>query len=118
MRGNGAMFHTSSDNRKQHEGSKKGFLVSLFTLVNFLIVGNLMILASCSSDGQPPPSPTQIITARPATTASPIQTVSPQPTAWEQKVSGIRWVAYSSPSSDPNKNIEASVEAIREDLAV
>lgn len=59
-----------------------------------ILIGDLVVLAGCSGDG------------------------TPQPVPWEEKVSGIVWVAYSPPSADPNQDIEASAEAIREDLAV
>jgi exo-beta-1,3-glucanase (GH17 family) len=35
---------------------------------------------------------------------------------WVKKVSAIVWVAYTPPSGDPNKGIEATADAIREDL--
>jgi len=37
---------------------------------------------------------------------------------WEQKVTQIRWVAYFPPTADPNQDIEATSEAIQEDLEV
>lgn len=37
---------------------------------------------------------------------------------WEKKISGITWVAYSPPSADPGKGIEAMPKDIREDLAL
>jgi exo-beta-1,3-glucanase (GH17 family) len=37
---------------------------------------------------------------------------------WITKVKSITWVAYSPPTGDPNANIEASIDAIREDLEV
>ena len=37
---------------------------------------------------------------------------------WEEKFSRIMWVAYSPPTADPNKKLEATSEAIREDLAI
>jgi exo-beta-1,3-glucanase (GH17 family) len=69
-----------------------------------LIVATLIILTGCGKNEDK--------------TATPTKTASPKPTTWEQKVSSIRWVAYSPPSANPNKNIEASAKAIRDDLAV
>jgi exo-beta-1,3-glucanase (GH17 family) len=40
------------------------------------------------------------------------------PDGWEEKVSGIKWVAYSPPSADPNAGLEATSNAIIDDLAV
>ena len=37
---------------------------------------------------------------------------------WKQKVTQIRWVAYFPPTADPTKGIEATPEAIQEDLKV
>jgi exo-beta-1,3-glucanase (GH17 family) len=37
---------------------------------------------------------------------------------WQQRMSGLLWVAYSPPNSDPNRGIEATPAAITEDLAV
>ncbi len=37
---------------------------------------------------------------------------------WQQKVSRIRWVAYSPPTADPLKGIEATPEALKADLVV
>jgi len=40
------------------------------------------------------------------------------PEGWAQKVTHIRWIAYSPPSADPTKEIEATPDAIQGDLRV
>ncbi len=40
------------------------------------------------------------------------------PEEWQQKVSAIRWVAYSPTTADPVKGIEATPEALRVDLLI
>jgi hypothetical protein len=37
---------------------------------------------------------------------------------WKEKISNIIWVAYSPPTSDPNKGIEATPDAISKELIV
>jgi len=56
----------------------------------FLAVTSMILLAGCNADSE---------------------------TSWEEKVSSIVWVAYSPPTADPDKGIEAAPESIREDLA-
>ena len=41
----------------------------------------------------------------------------PEPETWKARMSAITWVAYSSPSANPEKRIEPDETAIREDLA-
>ena len=96
MRGNAAMFHALFDRGRQHRNGKTFISAHLYTVVSLLIVASLLVLTGCNGNEKN--------TAKPAT--------------WQQKVSSIRWVAYSPPSANPNKNIEASIEAIREDLVV
>jgi exo-beta-1,3-glucanase (GH17 family) len=98
------MFHALFDRGKQHRNSKKIFFARLCTVVSLLIISSLLVLTGCSGNVKKPATPTG--------------TATPKPATWEQKVSSIRWVAYSPPSANPNKNIEASIEAISEDLAV
>lgn len=97
------MFRTSFEGRRQNRECRKAFS-PLFLLVIWLLVGSLMVLSGCSGNEKTMTSPTQTATSKPAT--------------WEEKVSSIRWVAYSPPLSNPNRNIEASAQAMREDLAV
>ncbi len=61
---------------------------------------------------------TVVFMASCASTEEPTTGASQQLTAWREKVSSIIWVAYSPPSANPDKGIEASCESIREDLAV
>jgi exo-beta-1,3-glucanase (GH17 family) len=84
------MIRTLLDKVRQRRKGKIIFTTLFYTVMSLLIVASLLVLKS-RSDEQPP---------------------------WEQKVSGIRWVAYSPPSADPNQNIEASSEDIGKDLAV
>src|SRR5437870_5405991 len=37
---------------------------------------------------------------------------------WKERVSQIKWIAYSPSKSDPTKGVEATRDAIRADLAV
>src|SRR2546426_6012368 len=37
---------------------------------------------------------------------------------WKQRLSGLVWVAYSPPTSEPNRGVEATPAAISEDLSV
>src|SRR5450755_4377183 len=96
------MFYTFFDRRRQDRDGKKTLSAHFPIVVSWLLIASLMVLSGCSGNEK--------------TTAPP--TVTPKPATWEQKVSSIRWVAYSPPSANPNKNIEASTQAIREDLAV
>ena len=98
------MFHALFDSGRQHRNGKTIFSAHLYTVVSLLMVVSLLVLTGCSGNEK--------------TTAVPTGTVTPKPVTWQQKVSSIRWVDYSPPSANPNKNIEASTEAIREDLAV
>jgi exo-beta-1,3-glucanase (GH17 family) len=93
IRDHEAMFISLFDSQRQNRDSKKIFSAHLSALLSLLIVGSLIILTGCSGNGE-------------------------KTLTWEEKVSGIRWVAYSPPSANPNKNIEATTQAIREDLAV
>jgi exo-beta-1,3-glucanase (GH17 family) len=49
---------------------------------------------------------------------APEQSKPPNTENWEDRLTRIVWVAYSPPSSDPLRGIEATPEAIRDDLAV
>ena len=40
------------------------------------------------------------------------------PPTWQEKITAIRWVAYSPTNADPNQGLEASLESIAQDLAV
>ncbi len=95
-----AFFKTGSHNRD----SKTIFSAHLYTVISLLMVAILIVLTGCSGNEKKMATPTETATLKSAT--------------WEQRVSSIRWVAYSPPSANPNKNIEASTEAIGEDLAV
>ena len=98
------MFYTFPDIIRQNRDSKKTFCAHLFTAVSLFMIASLMLLTSCSSNENK--------------TATPTGTVTPKPATWEQKVSSMRWIAYSPPAANPNKKIEASIEAIGDDLAV
>src|SRR6266480_5438443 len=104
MRGNETMFHSFSGNGRQNRDGKKTFSAHLYTTVSLLMLGSLIALTGCSVNEKK--------------TAPPTETVTPKSVNWEQKVSSIRWVAYSPPSANPHNNIEANIEAIGEDLAV
>jgi exo-beta-1,3-glucanase (GH17 family) len=105
----------------------------LRTLVCIMMAMTFLLLqAGCSTAT---PTPTATITLRPTLTQT--RTITPRPTitqtrtatlmptrqigvlplGWEDSVSQIVWVAYTPPSADPNKGIEAKPEAIRADLA-
>jgi exo-beta-1,3-glucanase (GH17 family) len=43
---------------------------------------------------------------------------APSPLTWEEKLARIRWVAYAPPSANPEVGVEASEEAIRDDIAL
>lgn len=70
----------------------------------------------------PTDTPAPIPTETPTPTDTPMPTITPTPplidSTWKEKVSGIVWVAYSPPAADPNEGIEASLDSIRDDLAV
>src|SRR5262249_17812466 len=42
----------------------------------------------------------------------------PKQETWEQKVSRIRWVAYSPSTGDPTRTLEPKPEEVKEDLAL
>lgn len=44
--------------------------------------------------------------------------MSPTPVTWESRVAALRWVAYSPPLANPDKNIEASAQAIADDIVL
>jgi exo-beta-1,3-glucanase (GH17 family) len=62
-----------------------------------------------------PASPTPSATPEPASPTPIPHGVTPE---WEGTVARLTWVAYSPPSADPDKNLEATPDAIREDLVV
>ncbi len=100
---NKTMLHALFDKGRQHRTSKKDFFAHLSAVVSVLMIGSLLVLTGCSGNEK---------------TIAKTGTITPKPVTWQQKVSSIRWVAYSPPSSNPNQNIEATIEAIGKDLAV
>jgi exo-beta-1,3-glucanase (GH17 family) len=54
----------------------------------------------------------------PTSTPPPTQAAAGLPAGWEEQVSSLHWVAYSPPSADPNRGVEASAEEVRADLAL
>jgi len=98
------MFYNFFDSVRQNRNRKKISFAYLYAVVSLLMLASLMLLAGCSGNGNKTDTPTG--------------TVTPKPAAWEQKFSSMRWIAYAPPSANPNKRIEASTEAISDDLAV
>jgi exo-beta-1,3-glucanase (GH17 family) len=47
-----------------------------------------------------------------------IGTTNPAHLTWDEKVSAIRWIAYSPTNADPNKGVEPTVDSIKQDLIV
>lgn len=47
-----------------------------------------------------------------------LQTCNAGPDAWEKRVSQVVWVAYTPPSENPHRGVEAALEAMRQDLEV
>ena len=88
---------------------KKGFLrPHLFLFFFIFIVVCLLLTSGCTS-----------IIPHDTNSTPTLFTISPtNKSAWESNVSSIIWVAYSPPSADPNKGIEADPDAIQKDLEV
>jgi exo-beta-1,3-glucanase (GH17 family) len=59
-------------------------------------------------------TPTNVPTLTPTFTPKSIPLIT---TEWIERVTRIVWIAYSPPSSDPNRGIEATSDAIRDDLS-
>jgi exo-beta-1,3-glucanase (GH17 family) len=79
-------------NVRGNKADKEMLSVGLRAVMHlFLAVASMILLTSCDTDSE---------------------------TSWEEKVSNIVWVAYSPPTADPEKGIEAAPESIREDLTV
>jgi exo-beta-1,3-glucanase (GH17 family) len=78
---------------------------SLLAFLPIIVTGLLLVLTQTMSSGRD---------AR--TAASLSDAAEPMPAAWEEKAAAIRWVAYSPPLADPDRNIPASEQAIREDI--
>lgn len=87
-----------------------------------LMVSITFSMAGCiqRKAGTPAPNPTNTRTpvSAPAETQAPTQTSIPAPLTWEEKMSSIKWVAYSPTNADPNKGVEATSQSIKQDLAV
>lgn len=106
----------------EHKNSfhKKLTGVNIIAYLLFITVV-LVSLAGCVS---PTVQPTATPTIQPSATPTISPTETPTPTAtalpadWITKVSSIVWVAYSPPSANPNIGLEATSDAIRQDLSV
>lgn len=59
-----------------------------------------------------------VFTVNCAVTTSYTPTSFPSHKIWEEKISVIRWIAYSPTNADPDQGIEADIESIRQDLHV
>jgi len=119
------MIKASIRLRRNNISSHRSRIRAAGVVVRFLSLAIcLLILAGCGPGGDPAPTPVAPTSALAPTafstpalaSATPVpRGVSPE---WEGTVARLTWVAYSPPSADPNKKIEATSDAIREDLAV
>jgi exo-beta-1,3-glucanase (GH17 family) len=82
--------------------------ISLVGSIFFLLLLCLLIASGCISH----------VSYDTNTTPTPAAISLTNKSSWESNVSSIIWVAYSPPSADPNKGIEADPDAIQKDLEV
>ena len=123
-------------NLQGHSGRKGLSSVGLRVVVGLLVaVLSVTSLAGCGAGPEPveptpiqpmPPGITPTAAVPTPTEVAPVITATPPPTAtqvavsaeWIERVSRIVWVAYSPPTADPDRGIEATPEAIGEDLII
>ena len=119
-------MHSARIEPRNHHG-RKGFSFMGRRIAAGLLIAVLSAIALTGCGTEPvEPTPVQNTPTSIATTeAAPVtNTPMPTPTAtqaavsaeWEEQVSRIVWAAYSPPTADPEEGIEATTEAIGQDL--
>jgi len=115
-------IYSARINPQGHSGRKGLSSVGLRVVVGLLLaVLSVTSLAGCGAGPEPvEPTPVQLTPpdATPTATLPPTATQAAVSAEWKEKVSRIVWVAYSPPTADPDRGVEATPEAIHEDLTV